>query len=67
MQEKLRSEAGRAVYAKRVRTVKPVFGVIKAPMGFRQFLLRSLEKVKIEWDMACSAYNMKRLFNLATA
>ena len=67
MREKLRSEEGKRVYAKRARTVEPVFGIIKAPMGFRQFLLRGLEKVKIEWDMVCMAYNMKRLFNLATA
>jgi transposase len=67
MREKLRSEEGKRVYAKRARTVEPVFGIIKAPMGFRQFLLRGLGKVKIEWDMVCLAYNMKRLFNLATA
>ena len=47
--------------------MEPVFGIIKAPMGFRQFLLRGLEKVRIEWDLVCLAYNMKRLYNLANA
>jgi hypothetical protein len=67
MREKLRSEEGRTIYAKRAQTVEPVFGIIKAPMGFRQFLLRGLEKVRIEWDLVCLAYNMKRLYNLANA
>jgi hypothetical protein len=64
MREKLRTEEGRKIYAKRARAVEPVFGIIKAPMGFRQFLLRGLEKMRIEWDLVCLAYNMKRLYNL---
>ena len=67
MREKLRGEEGRKIYTKRAQTVEPVFGIIKAPMGFRQFLLRGLEKVRIEWDLVCLAYNMKRLYNLANA
>jgi len=64
MREKLQTEEGRRIYAKRARTVEPVFGIIKAPMGFRQFLLRGVEKVRIEWDLVCLAYNMKRLYSL---
>jgi transposase len=64
MREKLQTEDGRRIYAKRAQTVEPVFGIIKAPMGFRQFLLRGLEKVRIEWDLVCLAYNMKRLYSL---
>jgi hypothetical protein len=30
-------------------------------MGFRQFLLRGLEKVGLEWRLVCMAYNLKRL------
>ncbi len=67
MREKLQTEEGRHIYAKRARTVEPVFGIIKAPMGFRQFLLRGVEKVRIEWDLVCLAYNMKRLYNLQAA
>jgi len=67
MREKLRTEEGGRIYAKRAQTVETVFGIIKAPLGFRQFLLRGLEKVSIEWDLVCLAYNMKRLYNLKTA
>ena len=65
MREKLSSEEGRGVYARRACTVEPVFGIIKAYMGFRQFLLRGIEKVKVEWDPLCLASNGKRMWNLA--
>jgi len=34
--------------------VEPVFGQIKQARGFRQFLLRGLEKVQGEWAMIWS-------------
>jgi len=67
MQEKLKTDAGRRLYAKRKHTVEPVFGIIKSVMGFRQFLLRGLEKVTGEWDLVCLAYNVKRLWALKAA
>ena len=36
-------------------------------MGFRQFLLRGLEKVQIEWDLVMLAYNFRRLYSLEKA
>jgi transposase len=64
MKEKLRTPEGRRVYAKRKETVEPVFGIIKGVMGFRQFLLRGLEKVRGEWTLVCLAYNVRRLHSL---
>jgi transposase len=58
---RLKTLAGRALYARRKCTVEPVFGVIKAVMGFRQFLLRGLEQVRGEWNLVCIAWNLKRL------
>lgn len=66
MKHKLKTKAGKALYAKRKCTVEPVFGIIKAAMGFRQFLLRGLESVTGEWNLVCIAYNMKRLYALST-
>jgi hypothetical protein len=51
MKHKLRTKAGRALYALRKQTVEPVFGIIKSVMGFRQFLLRGLEHVQTEWTL----------------
>jgi hypothetical protein len=64
MRDKLDTDAGRAIYARRKQTVEPVFGIIKQAMGFRQFLLRGVDKVNGEWELVCLAYNVRRLFNL---
>jgi transposase len=65
MKHRLKTIAGKAVYAKRKCTVEPVFGIIKAAMGFRQFLLRGLDRVTGEWGLVCMAYNIKRLHALS--
>lgn len=67
MREKVTSEEGKRIYGKRASSVEPVFGIIKSAMGLRQFLLRGMAKVRIEWDLACLAYNMRRLWSLTTA
>ncbi len=67
MQRKLKTEAGRKIYAKRKQTVEPVFGIIKHVMGYRQTLLRGVEKVRGEWNLVCLAYNVKRLWALQAA
>jgi transposase len=61
MKHRLKTQAGRAIYAKRKCTVEPVFGIIKSVMGFRQFLLRGVESVRGEWNLVCMAWNLKRL------
>ncbi len=67
MKEKLSTEEGKRIYAKRKHTVEPVFGIIKQVMGYRQTLLRGFEKVSGDWGLVCLAYNFKRLFSLKTA
>ena len=62
MRRKLRTKRGRQRYALRMETVEPVFGQIKAGRGFRQFLLRGLEKVNGEWSLICTGHNLLKLF-----
>ena len=64
MRYRLRTKAGRALYALRKQTVEPVFGIIKAVMGFRRFMLRGRAKVSLEWTLVCVSYNLKRMFTL---
>ena len=66
MQERLISQEVRAFYNRRKVTVEPVFGFIKQAIGFRQFLLRGLEKVNTEWDLVTLAYNFRRFHTLKT-
>jgi transposase len=58
---KMASEASRAIYAKRLHAGEVPFAIIKRVMGLRQFLLRGLDKVRIEWLWACTAFNLKKL------
>ena len=64
MKHRLRTAQGRARYKLRQQTVEPVFGIIKSVLGFRQFLLRGLQKVALEWQLVCLAYNLKRLHRM---
>lgn len=67
MRDKLATEEGKAIYKKRASTVETVFGIIKSVMGFRDFRLRGLEKVGVEWELVCLSHNIKRLHTLKIA
>lgn len=67
MAHKLKTPEGAELYKLRKQTVEPVFGIIKHCMRFRQFLMRGKEKVSGEWNLVCTAYNLKRTFNLIQA
>jgi len=68
MARKLRTKRGRADYARRKAIVEPALcqskhsGQIKHGRGFRQFLLRSLAKMKAEWNLVCLTHNLLKLF-----
>ncbi|MCH8004049.1 MAG: transposase, partial [Nanoarchaeota archaeon] len=55
------------VYGLRKITVEPVYGNIKQNLGFREFLLRGLEKVKIEMNLVCIAHNLQKIWRLSQA
>ena len=62
MHQKVSSAWGRPIYAMRKILVEPVFGQIKAAMGFRRFSLRGLRKVGSEWGIVCLCHNLLKLF-----
>ena len=66
MAHRLATPEGKQLYARRKHTAEPVFGIIKSVLGFRQFLLRGLDKVRGEWSLVTMAWNMKRIFALDT-
>ena len=67
MRHLLATPEGRQLHALRKQTPEPVFGIIKSVMGFRQFHLRGLDKVKGEWNLVTLAWKVKRMFALQTA
>ena len=61
MRDKLKRAGWRSRYRLRKQIVEPVFGQIKQARGFRQFLLRGIEKVRAEWALICTAHNLTKL------
>jgi transposase/ribonuclease HI len=64
MDRKLKTKVGAAIYARRKCIVEPVFGQIKQARGFRQFLLRGLEKVRGEWALICMTHNLLKFHKM---
>jgi transposase len=62
MARKLRTKKGRATYAERKWIVEPIFGFIKRGLGFTQFLLNGIEKMRGEWRLICTACNLRKLW-----
>jgi len=65
MKAKLKRGGWRSPYRLRKQVVEPVFGQIKQAMGFRQFLMRGLAKVRAEWQLVCLAHNLRKLAGAA--
>ena len=65
MRDKLKRAGWRSRYRFRKQVVEPVFGQIKQARGFRQFLLRGIEKVTAEWALICTAHNLTKLISAA--
>ena len=61
MATRLKRGGRRSRYRLRKITVEPVFGQTKEGRGFRQFLLRGLDKVAPEWGLVCTAHNLTKL------
>ena len=67
VRRKLRTKGGRQRYGRRKETVETVFGQIKQGRGFRQFLLRGLEKVNREWSLISTGHNLLKLFRFGAS
>jgi transposase len=65
MRDKLKRAGRRSRYRLRKQIVEPVFGQIKQARGFRQFLLRGIDKVCAEWALICTAHNLTKLARAA--
>ena len=63
MRKKIDDGGFETPYRLRKQVVEPVFGQIKQARGFRQFLLRGVEKVRSEWALVCTAHNLCKLFH----
>ena len=67
MRDKMEKQESRKIYSQRKITVEPVIGNIKQNLGFREFLLRGVDNVKIEINLVCIAHNLQKIWRLKTA
>jgi hypothetical protein len=61
---RLRTPRGKKRCSLRKQTPEPLFGIIKAVMCFRQFLLRGFDCVRGEWSLVVMAWNIERMYAL---
>lgn len=67
MRARLDSLSGAALYQKRMSIIEPIFGHLKHNLGYVQFLLRGLEKVKGEFKLMCIAHNTTKIWRYCQA
>jgi hypothetical protein len=67
MAAKLKTEQGQTAYRKRKWIAEPPNGWIKNVLGFRQFSMRGLHRVRAEWKLVCAALNLRRMASLCRA
>ncbi|MCF6390879.1 transposase [Mycobacterium sp. MBM] len=61
MNDKLSDPENAKIYRKRGVSIEPVFGNIKANLGFRKFSLRGHAGVHSEWRLICTVHNLLKL------
>ena len=61
MRAKIKAGGHSSPYRLRKQLPEPVFGQIKQARGFRQFLLRGIERVRREWAIVCTVHNLLKL------
>jgi transposase len=67
MAAKLQTDEGKAAYRRRKWIAEPPNGWIKNVLGFRQFSLRGLHRVRAEWKLVCMALNLRRMGAMSAA
>jgi transposase len=61
MARKIRTNKGRAVYARRKAIVEPVFGQMDTVQDARRLLLRSTQAARDQWRFHCAIHNLLKL------
>lgn len=64
MAAKLQTDEAKSAYRKRKWIAEPPNGWIKNVLGFRQFSLRGLHRVRAEFKLVCLALNLRRMCSM---
>src|SRR5688572_6638079 len=52
----------KALMARRKVIIEPIFGILKWNQGFRRFTVAGLEKVRTQWSLICTIFNLRKLY-----
>ena len=63
IEERMESIRAKELMKLRAQSVEPTYGDMKENNNFRSFLLRGLEKVRLEFSIMSTAHNIKRIIN----
>ena len=66
MRDKMKKDESKEVYRLRKCTVEPVIGNIKQNLGFKEFLLKGLDNVKIEMNLVSIVHNLGKIWRLSS-
>jgi transposase len=62
MEQKVSTEAGKAIYKRRQVIIEPVFGQIKDGRGITRFSRRGRSAADAEWKLVCCTHNLLKLY-----
>lgn len=65
MDAKLAEPDKAALYRQRAQVIEPVFGNIKANLGYRRFTRRGIAAANSEWRLICASHNLLKLWRTA--
>jgi transposase len=60
--DKMKTEEAKKIYKQRKQVVEPVIGNYKENLGFREFLTRGLKSVRNEFNLVCTAANLRKIW-----
>ena len=66
MKTRIDTDAGKAIYSKRMSVVEPVFGNLTCNKRLRRFTLRGRTKVNGQWQLFCLVHNIEKLQNFGS-
>ena len=60
--DKMKTEEAKKIFGQRKQVVEPVIGNYKENLGFREFLTRGLKSVRNEFNLVCTAINLRKIW-----
>ena len=58
----MKTEIAKKIFGQRKQVVEPAIGNYKENLGFREFLTRGLKSVKNEFNLVCTAINLRKIW-----